>query len=95
VSRAGLFHNGQTLERDSKKRIEVSYRTEKKAMSLLKFVVLVTVLTFGATQLSFAQAGNPYAGGGGAGTTSGHPHKAQNNNRGPGKNPGGLGQGYQ
>jgi len=38
---------------------------------------------------------NPYAGGGGTGTESGHPEKAQNNNRGPGKNPGGPGQGYQ
>jgi hypothetical protein len=31
----------------------------------------------------------------GAGTASGSPGKAQNNNRGPGKNTGGPGQGYQ
>jgi hypothetical protein len=64
-------------------------------MSIAKILALATVLIFGASQLAFAQAGNPYAGGGGAGTDPGHPHKAQNNNRGPGKNPGGPGQGYQ
>ena len=64
-------------------------------MSFVKTIALATVLAFGASQLVFAQAGNPCAGGGGTGTESGHPEKAQNNNRGPGKNPGGPGQGYQ
>jgi hypothetical protein len=64
-------------------------------MTFVKTIALATVLTFGASQLVFAQAGNPYAGGGGTGTESGHPEKAQNNNRGPGKNPGAPGQGYQ
>jgi hypothetical protein len=64
-------------------------------MSVLKLAVLAAALIFGATQVSLAQAGNPNAGGGGAGTTSGHAQKSQNNNRGPGKNPGGPGQGYQ
>ena len=64
-------------------------------MSFVKTIALATVLAFGASQLVFAQAGNPYAGGGGTGTESGHPEKAQNNNRGPGKTPGGPGQGYQ
>jgi hypothetical protein len=72
-------------------------RQEKKEqrMSFVKTIALATVLAFGASQLVFAQAGNPYAGGGGTGTESGHPEKAQNKNRGPGKNPGGPGQGYQ
>jgi hypothetical protein len=72
-------------------------RQEKKEqrMSFVKTIALAIVLMFGASQLVFAQAGNPYAGGGGAGTVSGHAGKAQNNNRGPGKNPGGPGQGYQ
>lgn len=64
-------------------------------MSLLKLAALAVALTLGATQLSFAQSSNPYAGGGGAGTVSGHPSKAQNNDRGPGKNAGGPGQGYR
>ena len=64
-------------------------------MSFVKTIALATVLAFGASQLLFAQAGNPYSGGGGTATESGHPEKAQNNNRGPGKNPGGPGQGYQ
>lgn len=64
-------------------------------MSKIKTIALATALVLGASQLAFAQASNPYAGGGGAGTVSGHSQKAQNNNRGPGKNPGGPGQGYQ
>jgi hypothetical protein len=55
-------------------------------------LALAIMLVFGASQLALAQT-NPYAGGG-EGTDSGHPEKAQNNNRGPGKNPGGPGQGY-
>jgi hypothetical protein len=62
-------------------------------MSTAKILALAIMLTFGASQLALAQT-NPYAGGGGEGTDSGHPEKAQNNNRGPGKNPGGPGQGY-
>jgi hypothetical protein len=62
-------------------------------MSITKALALAVMLAFGATQLALAQT-NPYAGGGGEGTDSGHPEKAQNNNRGPGKNPGGPGQGY-
>jgi hypothetical protein len=34
-------------------------------MSFVKTIALATVLMFGASQLVFAQAGNPYAGGGG------------------------------
>jgi hypothetical protein len=64
-------------------------------MSITKTLALAAVLMFGASQLAFAQPANPYAGGGGEGTESGHPYKAQNQNRGPGKNPGGPGQGYQ
>jgi hypothetical protein len=64
-------------------------------MSMMKIFALAILLTFGGSQLALAQASNPYAGGGGAGTESGHPEKAQNQNRGPGKNPGGPGQGYQ
>jgi hypothetical protein len=64
-------------------------------MAKVKTIALATALVCAASQLAFAQAGNPYAGGGGAGTESGHPAKSQNNNRGPGKNPGGPGQGYQ
>lgn len=63
-------------------------------MSTVKTIALATALVLGASQLALAQT-NPYAGGGGAGTVSGHPSKAQNNDRGPGKNPGGPGQGYQ
>ena len=63
-------------------------------MSIAKIVALATMLMFGASQLALAQT-NPYAGGGGEGTESGHPEKAENANRGPGKNPGGPGQGYQ
>lgn len=63
-------------------------------MSKVKVLALATAMIFAASQLAFAQS-NPYAGGGGAGTVSGHSSKAQNNNRGPGKNPGGPGQGYQ
>jgi hypothetical protein len=46
-------------------------------MSFVKTIALATVLMFGASQLVFAQAGNPHAGGGGTGTESGHPEKAQ------------------
>ena len=62
-------------------------------MSVTKMLALAIMLVFGASQLALAQT-NPYAGGGGEGTDSGRPEKAQNNNRGPGKNPGGPGQGY-
>jgi len=61
-------------------------------MSVTKMLALAIMLVFGASQLALLQT-NPYAGGG-EGTNSGHPEKAQNNNRGPGKNPGGPGQGY-
>jgi hypothetical protein len=64
-------------------------------MSKVKTIALATVLIFGAAQLTLAQTSNPKASGGGAGTASGSPGKAQNNNRGPGKNTGGPGQGYQ
>jgi hypothetical protein len=64
-------------------------------MSKVKTVALATALIFGASTFAMAQSGNAGAGGGGAGTVSGHPDKAQNNDRGPGKNPGGPGQGYQ
>jgi hypothetical protein len=64
-------------------------------MAMAKILALATLLTFGASQLALAEASNPYAGGAGEGTESGHPEKAQNQNRGPGKNPGGPGQGYQ
>jgi hypothetical protein len=64
-------------------------------MSPVKTLALATVLIFGASQLAMAQTSNPSAGGGGAGTASGTPGKSQNNDRGPGKNPGGPGQGYQ
>ena len=63
-------------------------------MSKVKTIALATALIFGASTLAMAQS-NAGAGGGGAGTESGHPDKAQNNDRGPGKNPGGPGQGYQ
>ena len=63
-------------------------------MSTVKTVALATALIFGASQLALA-ADSTNAGGGGAGTESGHPNKAQNNDRGPGKNPGGPGQGQQ
>jgi hypothetical protein len=59
-------------------------------MSKVKTIALAMALIFGASQLAVAQSG---AGGGGAGTVSGNPQKAQNNDRGPGKNPGGPGQG--
>ena len=62
-------------------------------MSVTKMLALAILLVFGASQLALAQI-NPDAGGCGEGTDSGHPEKAQNNNRGPGKNPGGPGQGY-
>jgi hypothetical protein len=62
-------------------------------MSTAKILALAIMLTIGASQLALAQT-NSYAGGGCEGTDSGHPEKAQNNNRGPGKNPGGPGQGY-
>jgi hypothetical protein len=58
-------------------------------MSFVKTIALATVLMFGASQLVFAQAGNPHAGGVVFGTESGHPEKAQNSNRGPSENPGG------
>ena len=45
--------------------------TTEEKMSLLKLAALAVALTLGATQLSFAQGSNPYAGGGGAGTVSG------------------------
>jgi len=65
-------------------------------MSKVKTIALATALIFGASQLALAQSGaGAGAGGGGAGTVSGHPEKAQNNDRGPGKNPGGPGQGQQ
>ena len=64
-------------------------------MSMTKILALAVLLIFGGSQLALAQASNPYAGGAGEGTESGHPEKAQNHNRGPGKNPGGPGQGYQ
>jgi hypothetical protein len=64
-------------------------------MAMAKIFALAILLTFGASQLALAQPSNPYAGGAGEGTESGHPDKAQNQNRGPGKNPGGPGQGYQ
>lgn len=51
-------------------------------MSVTKMLALAIMLVFGASQLALAQT-NPYAGGGGEGTDSGHPEKAQNNNRGP------------
>ena len=63
-------------------------------MSMTKILALAILLTFGGSQLALAQGSNPYAGGAGEGTESGHPEKAQNQNRGPGKNPGGPGQGY-
>jgi hypothetical protein len=53
-------------------------------MSVTKMLALAIMLVFGASQLALLQT-NPYAGGGGEGTDSGHPEKAQNNNRGPGK----------
>ncbi len=63
-------------------------------MSTVKTLALATVLIFGASQLALAQSSSTNSpGGGGAGTVSGHPDKAQNNNRGPGTNPGGPGQG--
>jgi hypothetical protein len=64
---------------------------EKTLMSVLKVAALAAVLAVGATQISFAQttdssqSGASTAAGGGAGTASGHPQKAQNNDRGPGK----------
>ncbi len=64
-------------------------------MSMTKILALATVLMFCASQLASAQTAKPFAGGAGEGTESGHPEKAQNNDRGPGKNPGGPGQGYQ
>lgn len=64
-------------------------------MSFLKTAALATVFALGAAQISYAQTTNPNAGGGGAGTVSGETGKEQNNNRGPGKNPGAAGQGYQ
>jgi hypothetical protein len=64
-------------------------------MSKVKTIALATALIFGASQLALAQTSPNSPGGGGEGTTSGHPDKAQNNNRGPGKNPGGPGQGRQ
>ena len=75
---------------------DTQYRMEKIQMSKAKMLTLAAALVFASSQLALAQAGNPAsAGGGGAGTVSGHSSKAQNNNRGPGKNPGGPGQGYQ
>jgi hypothetical protein len=64
-------------------------------MSILKTAALATVLAVGVAQISYAQTSTTKAGGGGAGTVSGENGKEQNNNRGPGKNPGGPGQGYQ
>jgi hypothetical protein len=64
-------------------------------MAKVKTIALATALIFGASTFAMAQYGNAGVGGGGAGTVSGHPNKSQNNNRGPGKNPGGPGQGYQ
>jgi hypothetical protein len=73
---------------------QIAKNAGEKCMSKVKVLALATAMVFAASQLAFAQS-NPYAGGGGAGTASGHSSKAQNNNRGPGKNPGGPGQGYQ
>jgi hypothetical protein len=61
-------------------------------MSKLKILAVACALVMGASTFAAAQSG---AAGGGAGTVSGHPEKAQNNDRGPGKNPGGPGQGQQ
>jgi hypothetical protein len=71
-------------------------RVRKKGaeMFMTRILALAVLLVFGGSQLALAQASNPYAGGAGEGTESGHPEKAQNHNRGPGKNPGGPGQGY-
>ena len=55
-------------------------------MSVTKMLALAIMLVFGASQLALLQT-NPYAGGGGEGTDSGHPEKAQNNNRGPARIP--------
>ena len=51
-------------------------------MAMAKILALPTLLTFGASQLALAEASNLYAGGAGEGTESGHPEKAQNQNRG-------------
>jgi hypothetical protein len=92
---AQLFRSEPARGTAFARRALASAREEGANMTFVKTIALATVLMFGASQVVFAQAGNPYAGGGGAGTESGHPEKAQNNNRGPGKNPGGPGQGYQ
>jgi|HubBroStandDraft_4_1064222.scaffolds.fasta_scaffold4294831_1 hypothetical protein len=56
-------------------------------MSALKTIAVAVALVFGASQLALAQSSAGPAGGG-AGTESGKPGSAQNNDRGPGKDTG-------
>lgn len=60
-------------------------------MSTMKAIAIATALLMGGSTLAMAQYSSGPAGGG-AGTESGNPQKAQNNDRGPGK-AGGTGAG--
>jgi Spy/CpxP family protein refolding chaperone len=56
-------------------------------MKNVKTLAMAAALLLGASSFAMAQYSNSgsNAAGGGIGTESGHPSKAQNNNRGPGK----------